>query len=177
LRQRRCVLQRRRSYHRELSAARRASELVGVLRSDARIAEREVRASQVGRLFGDYLGVGAGAHDKFTAADGTVWRSAKPAHPLAFIEQAGRSESATAAQAVSARDLGFEFMLNALRLPEGFDDRQFAQRTGLPLSALARELGIAKDKGLLESVDGQKWKPTALGWQFLNDLQGEFLPA
>jgi oxygen-independent coproporphyrinogen-3 oxidase len=126
--------------------------------------------------FGDYLGVGAGAHGKFTATDGTVWRYAKPAHPLAFIEQAGRSERATDAKAVSARDLGFEFMLNALRLPEGFDDRLFAERTGLPLSALARELGLAKDRGLLESADGQKWKPTALGWQFLNDLQGEFLP-
>jgi oxygen-independent coproporphyrinogen-3 oxidase len=127
--------------------------------------------------FGDYLGVGAGAHGKFTTRDGRIWRYSKPAHPMAFMEQAGRSELATAARTVEPRDLGFEFMLNVLRLPDGFDERQFTERTGLPLSALAEQLGRARKKGLLESPDGVSWRPTELGWQFLNDLQGEFLPA
>jgi oxygen-independent coproporphyrinogen-3 oxidase len=127
--------------------------------------------------FGDYLGVGAGAHGKFTCPDGRIWRYSKPAHPMAFMEQAGRSEPATAARAVEPGDLGFEFMLNALRLPGGFDERQFTARTGLPMSALGEQLGRASKKGLLESPDGAIWRPTALGWQFLNDLQGEFLPA
>ncbi|MEQ9560955.1 MAG: hypothetical protein RLN69_00430, partial [Woeseiaceae bacterium] len=127
--------------------------------------------------FGDYLGVGAGAHGKFTSGDGSIWRYAKPAHPAAFMEQAGKDGPATAARAVEPGDLGFEFMLNVLRLPDGFNERQFTERTGLPMSALGGQLGRAQEKGLLESTDGTSWRPTPLGWQFLNDLQGEFLPA
>jgi oxygen-independent coproporphyrinogen-3 oxidase len=126
--------------------------------------------------FGDYLGVGAGAHGKFTSPDGQVWRYSKPAHPLGFMQQALAGGPAAVARTVPPRDLGFEFMLNALRLPAGFNDRQFRQRTGSPLSILDRELRRAMERGLIETAGGD-WKPTALGWQFLNDLQGEFLPA
>jgi oxygen-independent coproporphyrinogen-3 oxidase len=126
--------------------------------------------------FGDYLAAGAGAHGKFTMPDGSVWRYAKPAHPLAYMEQvAGRHFSATASPVAEA-DLGFEFMLNVLRLPEGFSAERFRERTGLPLDLLEPKLKRAAAKGLVTSEGGTDWKPTALGLRFLNDLQAEFLP-
>jgi putative oxygen-independent coproporphyrinogen III oxidase len=127
--------------------------------------------------FGDYLGVGAGAHGKFTSADGRVWRYAKPAHPLGYMQQTRDGRLDGSAKAVLPQDLGFEFMLNALRLREGFTAGQFRQRTGLSLATLADKLRRAEERGLVVCDDGASWVPTALGWQFLNDLQGEFLPA
>jgi oxygen-independent coproporphyrinogen-3 oxidase len=127
--------------------------------------------------FGDYLGAGAGAHGKYTSPDGGVWRYARPAHPAEYMERAEKRQPGPAAYAVARRDLAFEFMLNVLRLPEGFTEGQFLQRTGLPLSALAEELRRAATRGLIKELDGAVWKPTPLGWQFLNDLQAEFLPA
>ncbi|MDH4047833.1 MAG: radical SAM family heme chaperone HemW [Gammaproteobacteria bacterium] len=126
--------------------------------------------------FGDYLGVGAGAHGKFTSADGRIWRYAKPANPQGYMQQAERRQFAAAAQAVSESELCFEFMLNVLRLPEGFSTDEFRRQTGLPLSAVEAGLGRAISKGLIVSADGRDWKPTPLGWRFLNDLQAEFLP-
>jgi oxygen-independent coproporphyrinogen-3 oxidase len=126
--------------------------------------------------FGDYLGAGAGAHGKFTATDSGVWRYAKPAHPFAYMERAERRQFGSPPVAVAAGDLGFEYLLNVLRLPEGFCETELRQRTGLRLAALQPRLDRAAKKGLIESVNGADWKPTALGWQFLNDLQAEFLP-
>jgi oxygen-independent coproporphyrinogen-3 oxidase len=126
--------------------------------------------------FGDYLGVGAGAHGKFTCDDGTVWRYAKPAHPAAYMEQAEKGKFGREAHVLARRDLGFEFMLNVLRLPEGFSEQLFGERTGLALAAVDSELRRAADKGLLSRSSDAVWKPTPLGWQFLNDLQAEFLP-
>jgi oxygen-independent coproporphyrinogen-3 oxidase len=126
--------------------------------------------------FGDYLGVGAGAHGKFTSAEGAVWRYAKPAHPLAYMQQAENRRFHSGASAVAEADLGFEYLLNVLRLPEGFSETALRQRTGLPLEALRPQLDRAAGKGLIASGNGKDWKPTALGWQFLNDLQAEFLP-
>jgi len=127
--------------------------------------------------FGDYLGVGAGAHGKFTSVDGAVWRYSKPAHPLAYMQQAENRKFAGGASAVPDADLGFEYLLNALRLPQGFSEAGLRQRTGLCLDALRPQLERAAGKGLIASQDGAAWQPTALGWRFLNDLQAEFLPA
>ena len=76
---------------------------------------------------------------------------------------------------VGRADLAFEFMLNALRLPEGFEIARFAERTGLPLGAIERPLGEAERKGLIVR-DLQHIRPTPLGFDFLNDLQALFLP-
>jgi oxygen-independent coproporphyrinogen-3 oxidase len=127
--------------------------------------------------FGDYLAAGAGAHGKFTAADGAVWRYAKPAHPVGYIEQAENGRFTQAAQRIDRRDLGFEFMLNALRLSDGFSEAEFRLRTGLPLTVLEAPLRRAAAKDLIATADGTFWHTTPLGWQFLNDLQAEFLPA
>lgn len=127
--------------------------------------------------FGDYLGVGAGAHGKFTSADGAVWRYSKPAHPLAYMQQAESGRFASGARPVPAADLAFEYLLNVLRLPQGFSETGLRQGTGLGLDALRPQLQKAAAKGLIASQDGVAWKPTALGWRFLNDLQAEFLPA
>src|SRR5690606_15173839 len=78
--------------------------------------------------FGDYLGLGAGAHGKLTDAAGRVWRRVKPAHPRDYMERA-ESGGLPPASEVAADDLGFEFMLNALRLPEGFREADFTVRT------------------------------------------------
>ncbi len=126
--------------------------------------------------FGDYLGAGAGAHGKFTATDGGVWRYAKPAHPFAYMERAERRQFGSPPVAVAAGDLGFEYLLNVLRLPEGFSETELWQRTGLRLDVLRPRLERAAKKGLIESGNGADWKATSLGWQFLNDLQAEFLP-
>ncbi|HSD68531.1 MAG TPA: radical SAM family heme chaperone HemW, partial [Woeseiaceae bacterium] len=98
--------------------------------------------------FGDYLGVGAGAHGKFTSVDGAVWRYAKPAHPLAYMQQAENRKFASGASAVPDADLGFEYLLNVLRLPQGFSETGLRQRTGLCLDALRPQLERAAGKGL-----------------------------
>ncbi len=126
--------------------------------------------------FGDYLGVGAGAHGKFTSPEGAVWRYSKPAHPIAYMEQAENRQFRSGASAVTNAELGFEYLLNVLRLPEGLSETHLRQRTGLRLDALRPQLERAEDRGLIASCNGKDWKPTALGWRFLNDLQAEFLP-
>ncbi len=123
--------------------------------------------------FGDYIGVGAGAHGKITAGPGRILRRRKRRRPAAYLVPGDQLEGETE---VSGPDLAFEFMLNALRLTEGFDLSVFAARTGLEPAGLepALEAGIAR--GLLERA-GSRWRPTARGRRFLNDLQGLFLPA
>lgn len=124
--------------------------------------------------FGDYLAVGAGAHGKFTDADGSVWRYRKPAHPTSFMEQAGCADADV--QLVNERELGFEFMLNALRLPDGFSEDRFSERTGLDFTALVDGIERARTLQLLSSPTTGRWQPTARGLRFLNDLQSLFLP-
>lgn len=126
--------------------------------------------------FGDYLAAGAGAHGKFTRPDAGVWRYAKPAHPFAYMEQAERRHFVAEASPVHEGDLGFEYLLNVLRLPDGFTATGFRERTGLPFQMLETKLRRAAVNGLLVSESGEDWKPTALGLRFLNDLQAEFLP-
>ncbi|HSD70899.1 MAG TPA: oxygen-independent coproporphyrinogen III oxidase-like protein, partial [Woeseiaceae bacterium] len=92
-------------------------------------------------------------------------------------QQAEKRKFASGASPVPDADLGFEYLLNVLRLPQGFSETGLRQRTGLCLDALRPQLERAAGKGLIASQDGVDWKPTALGWRFLNDLQAEFLPA
>jgi len=173
---------------------------------------RECRHNLNYWLFGDYLGLGAGAHGKLSsrgpaagppqggasrqrggharrarttvtpalgAGDGgwavSVLRTVKPKHPQAYLEAVEHGRAAQEGLAVGPGDLPFEFMMNALRLTEGFPARLFAERTGLTLAAIRPQLDAAEEKGLLE-VGAERIAPTAHGRRFLNDLLQTFLP-
>ena len=126
--------------------------------------------------FGDYLAVGAGAHGKYTDADGVIRRYRKPAHPRSYMQQMLEGTCRPALRELEGQDAGFEFMLNALRLADGFSAAAFSRRTGLGLDAIEAPLAKAQEDGLvLESADGM-WHATPLGFRFLNDLQARFLP-
>jgi len=125
--------------------------------------------------FGDYLGLGAGAHSKLSFAHRVV-RQVRARNPELYMTQALAGQCVVQDVDVKRSDLPFEFMLNALRLAGGFDLSLFAERTGMPLSALQTGLNQAMALGLLE-VAGQHVKPSARGFDFLNDLQALFLPA
>jgi len=125
--------------------------------------------------FGDYLAVGAGAHGKISNDKG-IWRYAKTANPQQYMEQQENRGDAAALQPVAERDRLFEFLLNALRLTDGFDERLFRDRTGLAGDILRQRLVPAIKKGLIASEEGRFWRVTPLGRRFLNDLQAEFLP-
>jgi putative oxygen-independent coproporphyrinogen III oxidase len=120
--------------------------------------------------FGDYLGIGAGAHGKISFAD-RVTRHARVKQPNDYLKADAKVED----RPVSAADLPFEFMLNALRLVEGFEVELFSQRTGLPISTVQTQLSGAEGKGLLER-DWKRIRPTERGRHFLNELLGAFLP-
>ncbi len=124
--------------------------------------------------FGDYVGLGAGAHSKLSFAD-AILRQIRYRNPRDYIEQALHGDPVQDELAVTREDVGFEFMLNALRLAEGVPTSSFAERTGFPLSIVARDIDAATRKGLLEP-DPARLQPTALGRRFLNDLQQIFLP-
>jgi oxygen-independent coproporphyrinogen-3 oxidase len=122
--------------------------------------------------FGDYLGIGAGAHGKLTLpAEGAVRRRVKTRHPRRYLG----GDRLAMDEPVAADDLAFEFFLNVLRLREGFTLERFRERTGLEVSRVRRPLGKALEKGLLEPQGGG-FRPTDLGWRFSNDLQALFLP-
>ena len=123
--------------------------------------------------FGDYLGIGAGAHSKLSFAHRIV-RQARYKHPATFMEQARAGSPVQEEHEVSARDLPFEFMLNALRLVEGFPVHRFIERTGLPMTSIEPALQEAERRGLIERTH-EKIAPTPLGQRFLNDLQALFL--
>jgi oxygen-independent coproporphyrinogen-3 oxidase len=126
--------------------------------------------------FGDYLAVGAGAHGKVTDTGGIAWRYQKPAHPLSYIEHAGGGHHEDVSTGVSAEDSGFEFMLNALRLTDGFSESAFHERTGLPFESIIDAINGARHDGLIEQPSPGQWQPTTRGFRFLNDLQARFLP-
>lgn len=125
--------------------------------------------------FGDYLGIGPGAHGKLSFHDRIV-RQARVKNPDSWMAQAMRRDGSHLAQdaVVPPADLPFEFMLNALRLRRGVPVNYFSERTGLALPGIAPQLARAADKGLLDP-DPTRIAPTALGWRFLNDLQEMFL--
>lgn len=124
--------------------------------------------------FGDYLGIGAGAHSKISFP-GRILRQVRLRQPDSYMDGALRGASLAESTEVARGDLPFEFMLNALRLTAGFPPRLFTERTGLPLSSIEAALARAEARGLL-AVDLQRIAPTDLGRLFLSDLQGLFLP-
>jgi oxygen-independent coproporphyrinogen-3 oxidase len=119
--------------------------------------------------FGDYLGLGAGAHGKLSFA-GRVTRHERPKAPRAHLAAGGKVVERT----VEPRELPFEFMLNALRLVEGFAPQLYAARTGLPLATAEAGLRAAEERGLLER-SATRIRPSARGQRFLNSLQALFL--
>jgi len=123
--------------------------------------------------FGDYLGIGPGAHSKLSFPD-RVLRQVRHKHPREYLSRAGSGNPVQSEQEVAVADLPFEFMMNALRLTEGFPVTLFEERTGLPITVARGPLDSAAEKGLI-GRDGLRIAPTELGRRFLNDLLQLFL--
>ncbi|MDH4234917.1 MAG: radical SAM family heme chaperone HemW [Gallionella sp.] len=123
--------------------------------------------------FGDYLGIGAGAHSKLSF-HGKVTRQMRHKQPQAYMRHVEQDVPIQTEHKVSRDELAFEFMMNALRLNEGFDSALFTERTSLPLLGIRRELEEAERRGLLFR-DHKRIAPTQMGQRFLNDLLGMFL--
>ncbi|HEX8615843.1 MAG TPA: radical SAM family heme chaperone HemW [Telluria sp.] len=123
--------------------------------------------------FGDYLGIGAGAHSKISFPH-RVLRQARYKQPKAFIEAARAGNPVQEEREIGRADMGFEFMLNTLRLTEGFSPNLFGERTGMGINAIEQTLNAAEAKGLIYR-DHKIIRPTELGQRFLNDLQEMFL--
>lgn len=126
-------------------------------------------------LFGDYLGVGAGAHSKLSFHDKVI-RQARQKQPKAYMEGAAQGAQVQSEQVLDKGDLAFEFMMNALRLNGGFEEGLFQERTSLPLLLIRSELATAEQKGLLVREAG-RIAPSEMGRRFLNDLLQIFLAA
>lgn len=124
--------------------------------------------------FGDYLGIGAGAHSKLSFPHRIV-RQARYRQPASYLQQALAGNAVSEEADIRRDELAFEFMLNALRLTGGFEVRLYTERTGLLLNSLDPSLDAAESKGLLQR-DHLRIVPTPLGQRFLNDLQQMFLP-
>ena len=124
--------------------------------------------------FGDYLGIGAGAHGKISFPE-RVERHARVKQPREYLELAARGQSVAENRSIHARELPFEFMLNALRLVDGVPRSLFAERTGLAAATIEPKLRSAQLQGLLET--DERIRPTRRGRLFLNDLTGLFLPS
>jgi oxygen-independent coproporphyrinogen-3 oxidase len=124
--------------------------------------------------FGDYLAAGAGAHGKVSDRDG-VLRYRKVANPLQYMQAMEAGEHGTEAEVPDEPGVLFEFMLNALRLVDGFTETQFEARTGLPAARLGEAAEKPLTRGLIARSQDGRWRPTDLGRRFLNDLQAEFL--
>ena len=126
--------------------------------------------------FGDYAGIGAGAHGKLTdLRRGEVARSLKQRHPRAYLEAARNRRFDRKREVVPQNNLPLEFMMNALRLINGFDLALFSNRSGIPPGKISRALAEAESKGMVEIRDGVL-RPTTLGIRFLDDLLLLFAP-
>ena len=131
--------------------------------------------------FGDYIGVGAGAHGKLTwpandeRAHLSVVRSARVKQPREFLRRVAADRVSDRFQ-VERADLPFEYMLNVLRLTDDFGEDAFEARTGVAFASVAPAVAEAQCKGLLQTAGVGKWRVTELGQRFLNDLQAVFLP-
>jgi len=123
--------------------------------------------------FGDYLGIGAGAHSKLSC-EGKISRKSCFKNPRDYIKNTNNHKFYDDEKLLSENDLIFEFMMNALRLNKGFNQSLFEQRTNLPISIIDKELNLAKDKKLIIQKNG-RIKPTDLGQSFLNELLQIFL--
>lgn len=126
--------------------------------------------------FGDYMGIGAGAHGKITnAPQQQIQRYWKEKHPVNYMEGAAEHTHVRETQTLGADNVCLEFMMNALRLTEGFSTTLFSSHTGLPITLLKDQLELAQDKGWLNWTE-DKIKPTEQGQRFLNDLLQLFMP-
>jgi oxygen-independent coproporphyrinogen-3 oxidase len=126
--------------------------------------------------FGDYLGIGAGAHGKISdAAQQSITRRSKQKQPQAYIDSAGTKKSVLTNEIITTKDIGFEFMLNALRLTEGFPTPLFYQHAGLPISHIDKALQQAEQLELI-TWDIHRICPTEKGHRYLNSLIELFLP-
>jgi len=134
---------------------------------------RECRHNLNYWAFGDYLGIGAGAHGKLSSHAGIV-REARPKHPAAYLAAHLQGNFIAERRSLGAAELPFEFMMNALRLNQGFPRHLFAERTGLPFEAAEHGLLKARQQGLIE-IDGDTIRPTTRGRHFLNELLMLFL--
>lgn len=123
--------------------------------------------------FGDYLGIGAGAHGKISDHHG-IHRETRHRHPKLYMEEAAKGAFIHTRQTVEAHELPFEFMMNAMRLSNGVPLHMFRERTGLPLDAIEQQLLAARQRGLM-ALDGERILPTERGRRFLNDLLELFL--
>ena len=157
--------------------------------ADAGYAQYEVSAYARGRRqsrhnrnyweFGDYLGIGAGAHGKRTLradAAARITRRARHKHPKIYLQHAGTTQAVQQEQEIAASELPFEFLMNALRLREGFAIADFAARTGLRWDEHIAGLTAARQRGLLEEGGGRV-RCSELGWRHLNGLLSLFLEA
>ena len=125
--------------------------------------------------FGDYLGIGAGAHSKLSFPVRVV-RQIRYKQPDQYLREALHGAPLLKEHEIARSEIGFEFMLNALRLTDGVQVALFSERTGFPLTLVQKELAQAEARGLVE-IDHLRLRPTALGRRFLNDVQAMFLPA
>jgi oxygen-independent coproporphyrinogen-3 oxidase len=125
--------------------------------------------------FGDYLGIGAGAHSKLSSPTGIV-REVRRKHPRDYLAAAAQGDFVQQRSAIGNDQLPIEFMMNGLRLCQGFPLRLFEERTGLPAAVISEALLQAQRRGLL-AVDGGIALPTTQGQRFLNDLLQLFFPA
>ncbi len=166
-------------------AAAQMQELIAERLAEAGYVNYETSAwAQPGRecrhnlnywTFGDYLGIGAGAHSKLSFPDRVV-RSMRVKQPREYLKRAPAGEAVQERHDIARADLVFEFMMNALRLAEGFPVASFVERTGLQIAAAEKPLARAEARGLIER-DRERIRATALGRRFLNDLLELFLPA
>jgi putative oxygen-independent coproporphyrinogen III oxidase len=126
--------------------------------------------------FGDYIGIGAGAHGKLTMLEGAeaIVRTTRVRQPREFMSRPA-DRRVIEVREVAVRELPFEFMLNALRLVEGFSESEFETRTGLPFATLATTIALARQKGWLEQDAPSHWRATEAGQRFQNDLLELFL--
>jgi oxygen-independent coproporphyrinogen-3 oxidase len=136
--------------------------------------DRECRHNLNYWRFGDYLGIGAGAHSKLSFPE-RILRQVRYKQPQQYLEQMARGEPLLEEREVTRGEIGFEFMLNAMRLTDGVPVALFAERTGFPLAIVDKELDAAERRGLI-ARDHERIGPTPLGRRFLNDLQAMFLP-
>jgi oxygen-independent coproporphyrinogen-3 oxidase len=125
--------------------------------------------------FGDYLGIGAGAHGKLTlGADQSILRRWKTRHPADYLAKAGSAAAIGGDEAIAPQRRPFDYMLNALRLVDGFALSEFEARTGLPREAIAGELATALERGWIR-IERDHVAPTELGQRFTNDVISLFL--
>ena len=127
--------------------------------------------------YGDYIGIGAGAHGKLTDSSKRIWRYHKPSNPLSYINDIKKISFLDISYQLDQENIIFEFMLNALRLNAGFSINNFEKRTGLSYELVKNALESSRESGMLRQTKNKFWIPTSLGFRFLNDLQAVFLPS